>query len=152
LHGSRNFKRAGGEFSPQQGRHRTFPSTRRTHAVWHLVDALKEKTMPHGMSRRHLIVKILLTGALLPALDLARGSQTAALTPLDSKDSAASALGFVSDAATAGSNPMYKKGQRCASCVHYLGQPTDATAGCNIYSGRSVPANGWCAGWSQRPG
>src|SRR5580692_12428950 len=102
--------------------------------------------MPHGISRRHLIVKILAAGALLPVLEnLARGSQTGGLTPLDTKDSAASALGFVTDASTAGSNPLYKKGQRCASCLHFLGQPSDATGACNIYAGRSVPANGWCA-------
>lgn len=109
--------------------------------------------MQNGISRRHLLFKVLAASALLPALDdLAQAAQGAGLTPLDTKDSAASALGFVTNAATAGSNPMYKKGEHCATCVHYLGQPTDATAGCNIYAGRSVPANGWCAGWSQRPG
>jgi hypothetical protein len=109
--------------------------------------------MPHGMTRRHVMIKVLSVSALLPALeDLAWGAQSAGLTPLDSKDSAASALGFVADATAASANPMYKKGQHCGSCVHYLGQPSDPTAGCNIYAGRSVPANGWCAGWSQRPG
>ena len=108
--------------------------------------------MPRGMSRRHLMIKVLATSALLPGLDvLAKAAQVQGLTPLDTKDSAASALGFVTDATTAGSNPLYKKGQHCASCAHYLGQTTDAIAGCNIYAGRSVPANGWCAGWSQRP-
>jgi hypothetical protein len=108
--------------------------------------------MPREMSRRRLMMKILAASALLPGLDnLAQGSQVAGLTPLDTKDSAASALGFVTDASTAGSNPLYKKGQRCASCLHFLGQPSDATGACNIYAGRSVPANGWCAGWSLRP-
>jgi hypothetical protein len=114
---------------------------------------LKEKTMLRGMSRRHLMIKVLATGAILPALNcLARAAQAEALTPLDTKDSAASALGFVTDASTANSNPLYKKGEHCASCLHYLGQPSDATAGCKIYAGRSVPANGWCTVWSQRPG
>ncbi|HEV2701737.1 MAG TPA: high-potential iron-sulfur protein [Steroidobacteraceae bacterium] len=109
--------------------------------------------MPRAISRRHLMLKVLATGALLPALDtLAQAAQSAGLTPLDVKDSAASALGFVTDAAGATSNPMYKKGQRCATCLHYLGQPNDATGGCNLYTGRSVPANGWCLGWSLKPG
>jgi hypothetical protein len=109
--------------------------------------------MPHAISRRHLIQRILATTALIPALNcVANGAQTEGLKPLDTKDSAASALGFVTDASSAGSNPMYKKGQHCASCAHYLGQTSDATGGCNIYPGRSVPANGWCAGWSARPG
>jgi hypothetical protein len=114
---------------------------------------LKEKTMPSGISRRQLMMRILATGTLLPALDhLAQAAQAGGLTPLDPKDSAASALGFVTDASTAGSNPAYKDGRRCASCMHYLGQPSDATAGCSLYAGRSVPANGWCTGWSQRAG
>jgi|HubBroStandDraft_2_1064218.scaffolds.fasta_scaffold901995_1 hypothetical protein len=109
--------------------------------------------MLRAISRRHLIQKVLATGALIPALNcVAFGSQAQGLTPLDTKDSAASALGFVTDASNAGSNPLYKKGQHCASCAHYLGQISDAVAGCNIYAGRSVPANGWCAGWSERSG
>jgi hypothetical protein len=109
--------------------------------------------MSREISRRHLMKTVLATGALMPALNcLAKASQTGGLTPLDTKDSAASALGFVTDASTAGSNPLYKKGEHCASCLHYLGQPSDATGGCNIYAGHSVPANGWCTVWSQRPG
>ena len=109
--------------------------------------------MPRGISRRHLMIRVLTTGALLPALDLLpKLSQAEALPPLDTKDSAASALGFVTDAAKATSSPLFKKGQHCASCLHYLGKPSDATAGCNIYAGHSVPANGWCTVWSLRPG
>ena len=109
--------------------------------------------MLRGMSRRHLMIKVLATGALLPALScVAKAVQTEGLTPLDAKDSAASALGFVTDASNASANPIYKKGEHCGSCLHYLGQPSDATAGCKIYAGRSVPANGWCIVWSQRPG
>ena len=109
--------------------------------------------MSRAISRRQLMQKVLAAGALIPALNcVAIGSPTQGLTPLDTKDSAASALGFVTDASSAGSNPQYKKGQHCASCLHYLGHASDAMAGCDIYVGRSVPANGWCLGWSQRPG
>jgi High potential iron-sulfur protein len=109
--------------------------------------------MPRGISRRHLMIKMLAASALLAGLNsLAKAASAEALTPLDTKDSTASALGFVTEAATASSNPLYKKGERCASCVHFLGQPSDAMAGCKIYAGRSVPANGWCTVWSQRPG
>jgi hypothetical protein len=109
--------------------------------------------MPRGISRRHLMIKVLATSALLPALNcLAKASQVEGLTPLDTKDSTASALGFVTEATTASSNPLYKKGERCASCVHFLGQASDTMAGCKIYAGHSVPANGWCTVWSQRPG
>jgi hypothetical protein len=109
--------------------------------------------MPLGISRRHLMKKVLVTSALLPALSfLAEESQAEGLPPLDTKDSAASALGFVTDAAKAASSPLYKKGQHCATCLHYVGKPADATGTCDIYAGHSVPANGWCTVWSLRPG
>jgi hypothetical protein len=109
--------------------------------------------MSRAISRRHLLQRVLATSALIPALNcVALGSQTEGLKPLETKDSAASALGFVTEASNAASNPLYKKGQHCASCMHYLGQTSDATAGCNIYAGHSVPANGWCVVWSQRSG
>jgi High potential iron-sulfur protein len=109
--------------------------------------------MPRGISRRQLMMKVLAAGTLLPALNLLpQTSQGADLKPLDSKDSAASALGFVAQSATASANPLYKKGQHCASCLHFLGKQADATGGCDIYAGRSVPADGWCSAWSQRPG
>ena len=109
--------------------------------------------MPRAISRRQLMIKVIAASSLFPLLDtVTTGSQVAGLAPLDTKDPAASALGFVTDASRAGSNPLYKKGQRCASCIHYLGDPSEATGACNIYAGRSVPANGWCLGWSARPG
>jgi hypothetical protein len=99
------------------------------------------------------MMKVLAAGAFLPVLNLLpKTSLAASLTPLDSKDSAASALGFVTQASTASTNPLYKKGQHCSSCMHFLGKAPDATGGCDIYAGRSVPAEGWCSAWSQRPG
>ncbi len=107
--------------------------------------------MPSGMSRRHLMINALAVSVLVPELTcLAKGSPAQDLKPLDAKDSSASALGYVPDAAAAASNPVYKKGQHCATCLHYLGQPSDATDACNIYAGHSVPENGWCIVWSVR--
>jgi hypothetical protein len=115
---------------------------------------LEVKPMSHGISRRQLIQRAVAVSALLPALNgvAKAASQVEGLTPLDVKDSVASALGFVTEVSNASANPTYKKGQHCGSCVHYLGSPSDAVAGCNIYIGRSVPANGWCTAWSVRPG
>ena len=109
--------------------------------------------MPYRMSRRHLMIKALATSALLPALScLPTESLAEGLPPLDTKDSAASALGFVTDASKAASSPLYKKGQHCATCLHFLGKPSDAAGACDIYAGHSVPGNGWCSVWSRRPG
>lgn len=111
--------------------------------------------MQHKISRRDLVKSGLIAGTLVPALGLvARQSQAAGLTPLDPNDPTAKSLGFVTDAAqvSASANPTFKTGQRCASCAQYQGKPTDATAGCNIFAGHSVPAGGWCKVWAQRPG
>jgi hypothetical protein len=65
----------------------------------------------------------------------------------------AKALGFVTDASkvTAATHPTYKPGQRCATCAQYQGKPTEASAGCTIFAGHSVPGPGWCSVWAQRP-
>ncbi len=111
--------------------------------------------MQHEISRRDLMKGALLASALVPALGLiGKNSQAAGLTPLDPNDPAAKALSFVTDASKvdASANPTFKAGQSCATCAQYQGKPTDATAGCNIFAGHSVPAGGWCKVWVPRPG
>jgi hypothetical protein len=111
--------------------------------------------MEHKISRRALMKRGLLAGALVPALVLTgKDSQAANLTPLDGNDPAAKALAFVTDASKvdAGSEPTFKTGQHCAACAQYQGKETDSTAGCTIFSGHSVPAGGWCKVWTQRSG
>jgi hypothetical protein len=73
---------------------------------------------------------------------------------LDVGDPTAKALGFLTDATKvdAASNPTFKAGQKCATCAQYQGKASDATAGCNIFAGHSVPAAGWCKVWAQKPG
>ena len=111
--------------------------------------------MQHEMSRRDLIKRALLASAFVPALGLiARQSHAADLTPLDANDPTAKALAYVADAShvDAKVNPNFKTGQHCANCAQYQGKPTDATAGCTIFPGRSVAAGGWCKVWAQRAG
>ena len=111
--------------------------------------------MNHGISRRDLMKSALVAGALAPALGLiAKSTWAADLTPLDPNDPTAKALGFVTDASKvdASANPTFKAGQHCAACAQFQGKPTDATAGCTIFAGHSVPAGGWCKAWVQRPG
>jgi len=109
--------------------------------------------MHSGISRRTLLKRTLLASALVPALGLrAKGSRANDLTPLDANDPGSKALGFVTDASKVdvSTQPTYKAGQHCAACAQFQGKPTDATAGCNIFSGHSVPAGGWCQVWTQR--
>jgi hypothetical protein len=110
--------------------------------------------MHSKMTRRSIVKSGLIAGALVPALGLIGGTAGAAgLTPLDPNDPTAKALGFVSDATKvdAASNPTYKSTQKCSTCAQFLGKAGDATAGCNIFAGHSVPAGGWCKVWAAKP-
>jgi len=106
--------------------------------------------MQHRFSRRTIVKSGLVAGALVPILGWIGTADAAALAPLDPNDATAKQLGFVADAATT-TDPTHKPGTKCATCIQYQGKPTDATAGCTIFAGHSVPAGGWCKVWTARP-
>ena len=111
--------------------------------------------MHSKISRRALVKSGLIAGAFIPAAGLMANSATAAgLPPLDPKDPTAAALGFVTDASKvdAKANTTYKPTQKCSNCAQYQGKAGDASAACNIFAGKSVPAGGWCKVWAQKPG
>ena len=110
--------------------------------------------MQHRISRRALVKSGLIAGALVPAFGwMAQGAPATALTPLDSNDPTAKALGFMPDSSKvdAAANPTYKPTQKCASCAQFVGKAGEATGGCNIFVGHSVPQGGWCKVWAQKP-
>jgi High potential iron-sulfur protein len=109
--------------------------------------------MQHKISRRAMVKGSLIGGALVPAFGLIGNLASAAgLPPLDPTDPTAKALGFVTNATTvdAGANPTYKSDQKCGTCAQFQGKAGDATAGCNIFAGHSVPATGWCKVWAAK--
>jgi High potential iron-sulfur protein len=111
-------------------------------------------SMHSKMTRRSIVKSGLIAGALVPAFGLIGGTAgAAALTPLDANDPTAKALGFVADASKvdAASNPTYKPTQKCSTCAQFVGKAGDATAGCNIFAGHTVPAGGWCKVWAAKP-
>jgi len=111
-------------------------------------------SMHSKMTRRSIVKSGLIAGALVPAFGLIGGTAgAAALTPLDSNDPTAKALGFVNDATKvdAAANPTYKPAQKCSTCAQFLGKAGDTTAGCNIFAGHSVPAGGWCKVYAPKP-
>ena len=110
--------------------------------------------MHHRISRRALVKSGLLAGALVPAIGLIGSDADAAMTPLDPNDPTAKALGFVTDASKvdAKTEATFKPNQKCSTCAQYQGKAGDATAGCNIFAGHTVPAGGWCKVWAQKPG
>lgn len=111
--------------------------------------------MQQKISRRAMVKGSLIAGALAPAFGLiAQNAYAAGLTPLDPSDPMAKGLGFVADATKvdAAANSTYKAGQKCGTCAQFQGKAGDATAGCNIFAGHSVPQGGWCKVWAQKPG
>lgn len=107
--------------------------------------------MSRTIVRRDFLTYALASAVVIPALSRADARATD-LTPLDPTDSTAQALGFVPDGSklSANANPTFKSGQHCGVCVQYRGKPSDATAGCSIYQGHSVPSGGWCRAFVQR--
>jgi High potential iron-sulfur protein len=107
--------------------------------------------MSDTIFRRDFLKCALASAVVIPLLGAADASG-ADLPLLDSSDSVAQSLGFVSDASkvAANANPTFKPGQHCGVCMQYQGKPSDATAGCSIYAGHSVPARGWCRAFAQR--
>jgi hypothetical protein len=110
--------------------------------------------MQSKISRRALVKGGLIAGVCLPAMGLIVDTSAAAgLPPLDPKDPTAEALGFVTDhtKVDAKANATYKPDQHCGNCAQYQGKEADATAGCLIFAGKSVPTAGWCKVWAQKP-
>ena len=111
--------------------------------------------MQKTISRRAIVKGGIIAGALAPAFGFfAETAGAAALPALDPTDPTAKALGFVTDSSKvdASANPTHQPTQKCGSCAQFQGKASDATAGCNIFAGHSVPAGGWCKVWAQKPG
>jgi hypothetical protein len=110
--------------------------------------------MKNGISRRAMVKGSLIAGALAPVLGLiVDEAHAAALTPLDPSDPLAKSLSFTTDTAKvdAGANPTHKPTQMCGNCAQFQGKAGDATAACTIFAGHSVPKDGWCKVWAQKP-
>lgn len=112
--------------------------------------------MKHQFRQRRRMLQILSAGAFTAAAGIGTRTaraQAAALVPLTSADPTAAALHYTEDASSVNraANPAYMPGQHCAVCAQYQGKPGDARGGCNIYPGKSVSMNGWCAAFAMKP-
>jgi hypothetical protein len=101
--------------------------------------------------RRDFLKCALASAVIIPAMG-SRDARAAGLPLLDPTDSVAQSLGFVPDASRVASNAngTFKPGQHCGVCMQFQGKPSDATAGCSIFAGHSVPSRGWCSAFAQR--
>ncbi|MGD2076222.1 MAG: high-potential iron-sulfur protein [Gammaproteobacteria bacterium] len=86
----------------------------------------------------------------VPLTSLAtRGGAIAGELPhLSEDDRAAKALSYVHDAADAPANKR-KDGSFCKNCNLIKGEE-GAWRGCDLFPGKAVNENGWCAGWVGR--
>jgi High potential iron-sulfur protein len=110
--------------------------------------------MQRKITRRAVVRGGLMVGALMPALGLIGQTASAAtLPPLDTADPTAKAFGFVNDSSKvdAAANPTHKPDQKCSNCAQFQGKAGDARGGCNIFAGKSVPADAWCRVWTKKP-
>lgn len=110
--------------------------------------------MQKKISRRAVVQRGLIAISMIPMLALPSWrARAAALPPLDPSDPTAKSLGFVVDTSKvdAAANPLHKVTQKCGSCAQFQGKAGDATGGCNIFVGHTVPQGGWCKVWAQKP-
>ncbi len=110
--------------------------------------------MERIISRRAILKGGLIAGTIVPALGLlGPGVAAAGQPPLDSKDPTASALNYVEDTTKVDdkAHPTHKTDQRCENCAQYKAIAGESTRGsCNIFTGKTVANNGWCATWSKK--
>ena len=94
--------------------------------------------------------RIFLVSIPASALALKLGSAAAAVA-LAEADPTAVALGYKENVKKVDMKkyPTVVRGQQCSNCKLYAGKPTDPTAPCSIFAGKSVNGKGWCAAWAK---
>ncbi len=72
---------------------------------------------------------------------------------LEEADPLAQALGFHRDTTRvdARKHPQHRPDQHCAACALYQGGPSDPEAPCTVFTGKLVPARGWCTAFARKP-
>ena len=104
------------------------------------------------LSRRRLLQGALVSIAAVPAATLVARNAHAS-EPLSESDPTAKSLAYVADAKKVdpATNPTYKAGQTCSSCIQYTGKAGATDGPCNIFPNKTVKAAGWCKVWVQKP-
>jgi len=94
---------------------------------------------------RRTLLKTLMLGACIPALNVV-SKNTAADDPLlRIDDPAAKARGYVDDASTSTAAPA---GRACKNCALYAGADGSTQGPCSVFPGKQVKAAGWCSAWA----
>ena len=112
-------------------------------------------------SRRSVLTLMGAAGAALalglrPGATLAQGAApkagAAQLPHLSDADPTAKALGYTEDASKLDKSkfPAYKAGAKCSTCNFFQGASGQPYGPCQIFPGKAVSANGWCASHSPK--
>lgn len=92
--------------------------------------------------------------ATAPAADAAPKAPAAdaPLARLTEDDATARALGYRHDASQVDTArfPQHTPEQFCHNCALFQAKGGEEWAGCTIFPGRSVAANGWCSAWVKK--
>lgn len=104
---------------------------------------------------RRAFLRMTATGLLaIPAAALLRpapaGAQEMPKLALDNPQ--AKALAYVHDASNVDKSkqPRYQEGQICANCALFQAKGDEEWAGCSIFPGKLVNANGWCSAYAPK--
>jgi hypothetical protein len=105
------------------------------------------RTMHRAATTRRTVVKNL---AFAAAAVLPYRATNAAEPRLDVKDPAATARGYVEQAAQVNLKkyPSYVKGSTCENCLLLQGSSGANYRPCSLFPGKVVAVNGWCNGWT----
>jgi len=108
---------------------------------------------PANSQARRRFLKIAVVGAAIApvAASLLPRIARADDPHVDPSDATAKALGYVEEAVTAKGNPSYKAGSSCANCNFFKGHTETAYGPCDLFPGKAVSINGWCASWTAKP-
>jgi hypothetical protein len=99
---------------------------------------------------RRVVVRNLSFAAGLSAALTWRPALCAAPAPLNVKDPAAIALGYVESAAQIDIKkyPNYVQGSNCENCLQLQGSAGNNYRPCSIFPGKLVSVSGWCSAWT----
>ncbi|MCV0438718.1 MAG: high-potential iron-sulfur protein [Hydrogenophaga sp.] len=100
----------------------------------------------NDQNRRVFLLSQVATGS---ALLLSAGAAHAQPVMVSEKDPTAVALGYTADSARVNPKrfPNHTSAQKCGSCQLYAGRAGDGFGDCRIFTGKQVPAIGWCSAY-----
>lgn len=87
------------------------------------------------------------TGSLLTCGRAASAQEE--LPHLSEDDDMAQALMYVHDATTS-TSPLHSENEFCYNCEQFMGTRETTWAGCAIFPGKAVNAEGWCSVWVEK--